>query len=337
MKVLVTGGLGFIGSHFVRSLIQKNIAVVNLDKQTYSGNPENLKDIETSPYYTWIKGDIVDFHVVSTAMKDCDYVVHFAAETHVDRSVLDPEAFLKTNVTGTYTLLKTALSNKIKLFIHISTDEVYGSVEEGESVETDSLEPNSPYSASKASSDLFARSYFVTYNLPVITTRCSNNFGPYQFPEKALPLLITNALEDKPFPLYGTGTNVRDWLYVVDHVRAINLLLEKGVPGEIYNIGGTCSIENKTLFEEILTIMGKPKELLHYIEDRPGHDKRYALNCKKIQKLGWKPETSFQGALKDTISWYTERRDWWHPIKTGKSFEEYYNRQYGQRMRGNYR
>ncbi|MBI4126442.1 MAG: dTDP-glucose 4,6-dehydratase [Deltaproteobacteria bacterium] len=332
MNLLVTGGLGFIGSHFVRhALTTKNWSVVNLDKQTYSGNPDNLRDIETNPRYRWVKGDIVEKDVVRPLMDAADVVVHFAAETHVDRSILDPQVFLKTNVLGTHTLLEAAKERKITRFIHVSTDEVYGSVSTGESLETDALLPNSAYAASKAASDILVRSYHQTFHLPTVITRCSNNFGPYQYPEKALPLLITNALEGKPFPLYGRGDNIRDWLYVEDHVKALVTIIEKGSVGETYNIGGTCSISNRELFTLILNTMGKSPDLLQIVTDRPGHDFRYALNCDKLLCLGWKPTTSFPDALQSTIAWYSERTDWWRPIKHGKDFQQYYQHQYTQR------
>ena len=333
MKLLVTGGLGFIGSNFVRHVVTtKDWSVVNLDKQTYSGNPENLRDVENHPRYCFIKGDIADTNVVRPLMDDVDIVVHFAAETHVDRSILDAQAFLKTNVLGTHVLLEAAKERKISRFVHVSTDEVYGSVREGESREADPLLPNSAYAASKAASDLLVRSYFQTFQLPTIVTRCSNNFGPYQYPEKALPLLITNALEGKSFPLYGRGENIRDWIYVVDHVTALMTIIEKGVVGEIYNVGGTCSISNQELFTKVLADMGKPLDLLKSVSDRPGHDFRYALNCDKLRSLGWKPEAPFSDALQTTIRWYQERTDWWQPIKHGEDFRQYYRQQYAHRL-----
>ena len=333
MKLLVTGGLGFIGSSFIRYRLEHDpsCSIVNLDCQTYSGNPENLRDIENNPRYRWVKGDIVDAEVVGPLMQEAECVVHFAAESHVDRSILDSSAFLRTNVQGTHVLLEAAKKYGIELFVHVSTDEVYGSVEKGESVESDPLEPNSPYAASKAASDLLVRSYHVTHKLPTIITRCSNNFGPYQFPEKALPLLMTNALEEKPFPLYGSGENVRDWIYVLDHAKAISFLIRKGNVGEIYNIGGTYSAQNKILFTKILELMQKPASLLHIVADRPGHDKRYALNCDKLKRLGWSPETPFEAALEQTINWYCERTDWWQPLKYGTDFQHYYTSQYASR------
>ncbi len=333
LKLLVTGGLGFIGSNFIRHVLQTTSwFMLNLDKQTYAGNPENLKDIEKNPRYQWVKGDIADSKVVQSLMEKADIVVNFAAETHVDRSILNPQAFLDTNVLGTFTLLEAARKSHLSLFLHVSTDEVYGSIEEGEFCEQDPLAPNSPYAASKASSDLLVRAYQKTYKLPTVITRCSNNFGPYQFPEKALPLLITNAMENLPFPVYGNGNQVRDWTYVLDHVRAILLLIEKASPGEIYNIGGTCSISNQEIFKKILARMKKPAELLQTVPDRPGHDFRYALNCDKIRTLGWSPKISFEKALEDTIDWYKKFQNWWKPLKEKTNFKSYYQDQYSNSL-----
>lgn len=328
-RLLVTGGLGFIGSNFIRYVLEhEDWLVTNLDKQTYSGNPENLKEWEKDARYRFVCDDIGNANVVNGLMKEADIVVHFAAETHVDRSILDSQEFLKTNVMGTHVLLEAARHSSIKLFLHVSTDEVYGSVGEGESKETDPLNPNSPYAASKAASDLLARSYQRTHQVPVLITRCSNNFGPYQYPEKAIPLLITNALENIPFPLYGDGQHVRDWLYVLDHVTALLLLMKKGVVGEIYNIGGTCSSGNKDLFRKILKEMGKPLDLLQTVKDRLAHDRRYALNCDKLKALGWKPQTPFHTAMESTLQWYRDHEAWWRPLKQEKSFQKYYQRQY---------
>lgn len=331
-KIVVTGGLGFIGSNFIRYwLTHHDDDLINLDKQTYAGNPATLSDIEANPRYQWVKGDIADLDVVAGVLAQADVVVHFAAETHVDRSIDDPEAFLRTNVVGTYVLLEAARKVGVKRFIHVSTDEVYGSVPTGDSVETDPLLPNSPYAASKASSDLMARAFFVTHGVPVIITRCSNNFGPYQFPEKALPLLITNAMDDLPFPLYGKGDQIRDWLFVEDHVRAIACVLDHGVLGEIYNIGGTCSMPNLELFQHVLRSMGKSLSLIRHVEDRQGHDQRYALCCDKLRALGWAPHVDFEQALTATIAWYQTQRAWWEPIKRGDDFQAYYTRQYAKR------
>ena len=333
MRLLITGGLGFIGSNFVRHILKEtDWNVINLDKQTYSGNPENLKEFEENPRYRWVKGDIIDPGVVLPLMEKTDIVVHFAAESHVDRSIEDAQVFLKTNILGTQTLLEAARLNKIRIFLHVSTDEVYGSVATGSSTETDSLLPNSPYASSKASSDLLVRSYIITYGLPAIISRCSNNFGPYQFPEKAIPLLITNALQDEPFPLYGDGRHVRDWIYVSDHVRALMFLIAKGTPGEIYNIGGTCSLSNKELVFKTLSLMEKPKTLVRSVHDRPGHDRRYALDCRKMKSLGWAPQTNFEEALQQTVDWYRSHREWWMAIKQKKDFKEYYKQQYAARL-----
>jgi len=274
MRILVTGGLGFIGSNFVRHILEKYPAytIINIDKKTYAGNPENLKDIKSSPRYKWLKADITDRKKVSEAMKNADAVVHFAAETHVDRSILAPAEFIKTNVMGTQTLLESAKAHKISRFVHVSTDEVYGSKETGKSGEGDALMPNSPYAASKAASDLLARSYWVTYGVPCIITRCTNNFGPYQYPEKMLPLLITNAFQDRDFPLYGDGLQVRDWVYVLDHVKALDAVLHRGFAGETYNIGTMNEWTNFNLAKTVLKIMGKPESLIKKVQDRPGHD-----------------------------------------------------------------
>lgn len=334
MKLLVTGGLGFIGSNFVRHALATHAdwEIVNLDALTYAANPANVADVPADRH-RWVRGDIADPVVVAQAMAGADVVVHFAAESHVDRSIDGPQAFLRTNVLGTQVLLEAARDLGVKKFLHVSTDEVYGSVPHGQSCETAPLLPNSPYSASKASSDLLARAYHVTYGLPVIVTRCSNNFGPYQYPEKALPLLITNALEDQPFPMYGGGANVRDWLFVRDHVRALDLLIAQGVAGEIYNIGGTCEIANAALFQQVLAAMDKPASLIQRVADRPGHDLRYALDCCKLRALGWRPESTFAEALQQTIAWYRDHAPWWKPIKDGQDFQAYYRRQYGARMR----
>ena len=332
MRLLVTGGLGFIGSNFVRHYLgaHPKDSVVNLDLRTYAGNPANLKDVAArcGRRYAWIRGDIADPRAVERAMKGAGAVVHFAAETHVDRSILDAGAFLRTNVVGTQVLLDAALRHKVSRFVHVSTDEVYGSIPKGESKEGDPLEPNSPYAASKAGSDLLVRAYHVTHKLPVIITRCSNNFGPYQFPEKALPLMITNWMEGKPFPLYGDGRNVRDWIYVLDHVRAVDLLLRRGAPGEIYNIGGAFSMDNRELVERVRRLMGVPKTLIQPVPDRLGHDRRYAVDCSKLRKLGWKHSLGFDEALRQTIQWYQENASWWRPLKRHGGFKKYYGKQY---------
>jgi dTDP-glucose 4,6-dehydratase len=335
VKLLVTGGLGFIGSNFVRHILARKPGwkVVNLDLATYAGNPKSLQDVAKNPRYKWVKGDIADPSVVHRAMAGADVVVHFAAESHVDRSILDASVFLRTNVVGTHVLLEAARREGVKRFVHVSTDEVYGSIPgTRHSKEGDPLEPNSPYAASKAASDLVARSYFVTHKLPVIVTRASNNFGPYQFPEKALPLLITNLMDGLPFPLYGDGRQVRDWLYVLDHCRAISLILEKGKPGEVYNVGGAHSCTNRQLIERVLALMGRDWDSIKPVPDRPGHDRRYALNCDKLKALGFKHQFSFEEALRETISWYQGNPAWWRPLKKDKGYLHYFNKQYGQRL-----
>lgn len=317
MKLLVTGGLGFIGSNFIRLILKKypGYHVTNLDIQTYAGNPDNLKGIEKSSNYTFIRGDICDKTVVEKVIQNVDAVVHFAAESHVDRSIDDASAFVRTNVLGTFVLLDSALKHTIKRFIHISTDEVYGSISKGSFKETDILTPSSPYSSSKAGSDLLARSYFITHNLPVIITRCTNNFGPYQFPEKLIPLFITNLIENRKVPVYGTGKNVRDWIYVEDHCKAVDFVLHKGNVGEIYNIGGGAEKTNLEITEKILTMLGKDDSMMEYVKDRLGHDLRYSLDCTKLRKLGWTPEHEFDDALSDTVRWYVKNRWWWEKLK----------------------
>jgi dTDP-glucose 4,6-dehydratase len=334
MKLLVTGGLGFIGSNFIRHLLKtrRGVRVTNLDLGTYAGNPKNLSDLASDPRYGWVNGDIADPQVVEECMEGQDAVVHFAAETHVDRSILDASVFLRTNVLGTQVLLDAALRCKTGRFVHVSTDEVYGSLPKGRSNEADKLEPNSPYAASKAAADLLARAYHVTHKLPVLITRSSNNFGPYQYPEKALPLMITNWIDDLPFPLYGDGLQVRDWLYVGDHARAIDLILSKGREGEIYNIGGTHSCTNRDLAGRVRRLMGKPEDLIRPVADRLGHDRRYALNCNKLLRLGFKHAFGFSEALGLTIAWYRSHESWWRPLKGQGSYKAYYRKQYGTRQ-----
>ena len=336
MKLLVTGGLGFIGSNFVRHLLEtrKDLQVVNLDLQTYAGNPANLADHAENPRYRWVKADIADPKAVEACFKGVDAVVHFAAESHVDRSILDPGVFLRTNVLGTQVLLDAAVRHQVPRFVHVSTDEVYGSVPKGRSREGDTLAPNSPYAASKAASDHLARAWHVTHGLPVVVTRASNNFGPYQYPEKALPLMITNWLEGLPFPLYGDGLQVRDWLFVLDHARAIEFLLEKGAPGETYNVGGTRSCTNRELIESVRGIMGVSKDLVRPVADRPGHDRRYALDCSKLLSLGFKHSADFETALRLTVDWYKAHEAWWRPLKRHGGYRSYYSKQYGAAKRG---
>jgi dTDP-glucose 4,6-dehydratase len=332
VKILVTGGAGFIGSNFVRHVLTAHPedSVVNFDKLTYAGNLENLRDVEKDPRYRFVRGDIGDRAQVLEAMEGVDAVVHFAAETHVDRSNAGAAEFLSTNVTGTFTLLEAARELKVARFVAIGTDEVYGSIAKGAARELDPLNPSNPYSASKAAADLLARAYWTTHRLPVIVTRSSNNFGPYQYPEKVIPLFITNAIEDKPLPLYGDGKNVRDWLYVLDNCAAIDLVLRKGKEGEIYNIGGSHEVENIVLTRQVLHLVGKPETLITPVADRPGHDRRYALDSGKAHGLGWKPTHTFPKALGATVSWYKDHEAWWKPIKSG-AFRAYYEKQYQSR------
>ncbi len=312
-RLLVTGGAGFIGSNFIRHILNKykEYSVTNLDSLTYCGNLENLRDIEKNKNYKFVKGDIADPKVVDRIVKGSDVVINFAAETHVDRSIIAPDTFIRTNIFGTHTLLQAALRHGIELMIHASTDEVYGSISEGSFKEDDPLKPNSPYSASKAGADLLARSYFTTYKLPVIITRSSNNFGPYQYPEKVIPLFITNALQDKRLPLYADGSNVRDWLYVADNCEAIDAVMHKGRAGEIYNIGAGSEVTNLKLTYAILDILGKDRGLIQFVKDRPGHDKRYALDVTKMKGLGWRPARDFRSALELTVKWYEKNDAWW--------------------------
>jgi dTDP-glucose 4,6-dehydratase len=332
VKILVTGGAGFIGCNFVRHVLatHPDDSVVTLDKLTYAGNPANLKDVEADPRHRFVKGDICDAALVRDLMAEVDAVVHFAAETHVDRSNAGADEFLRTNVTGTFTLLEAARARRLGRFIAIGTDEVYGSVTRGASRELDPLNPSNPYSASKAAADLLARAYWITHRLPVIVTRSSNNFGPFQYPEKVIPLFVTNAIDDTPLPLYGDGKNVRDWLYVLDNCAAIDVVLRKGKEGEIYNIGGGNEIENVVLTRQILRLTGKPETLITPVADRPGHDRRYALDSAKVRALGWKPAHDFASALAATVEWYRSHVDWWRPIKSGE-FRAYYERQYSAR------
>jgi len=332
MKILVTGGAGFIGSNFVRYLLgaHPGDSVVNLDALTYAGNPENLRDVERDPRYRFVKGDIADAALVGELMTGMDAVVHLAAETHVDRSNLGADDFLRTNVLGTHTLLEAARRARVGRFLAVSTDEVYGSIAHGAARETDPLNPSNPYSASKAAADLMTRAYWLTHKLPVVVTRSSNNFGPYQYPEKVIPLFITNALEGRPLPLYGDGRNVRDWLYVVDNCAAIDLVLRRGQDGEIYNIGGSHEVENIALTRAILGLIGRPETLIAPVADRPGHDRRYALDSGKVARLGWRPTHTFEAALAATVEWYREHEGWWQPIKSG-AFKAYYAKQYSAR------
>jgi dTDP-glucose 4,6-dehydratase len=317
MRLLVTGGAGFIGSNFIRHMFGSHLGceVINLDLLTYAGNLHNLKGIDNNPKYSFIKGDICDLDLVRATLDrfDIDAIVHFAAESHVDRSIADASAFVRTNVLGTHTLLEGARLHDIPRFIHISTDEVYGSTTGGSFQEADALTPSSPYSASKAGSDLLALSYYTTYKLPVIITRCTNNFGPYQHPEKLIPRFITNLIEGKKVPIYGTGKNVRDWIYVKDHCQAVEFLLERGRFGEIYNIGGGNERTNLEITDLILKLLEKDPSLIEFVTDRPGHDFRYSLDCSKIHALGWRPRYTFETALQETVTWYVQNEWWWRP------------------------
>jgi dTDP-glucose 4,6-dehydratase len=317
MKILVTGGAGFIGSNFIRHMLGKypDYQIVNLDKLTYAGNPENLRDIENDSRYRFVKGDICDAEVVDGLAEECDAIINFAAETHVDRSIEDPRSFVVTDVLGTGTLLMAVNKYKVGRFLHISTDEVYGSILSGSFKESDPLGPSSPYSASKAGADLLCMAYFTTYGTPVTITRSSNNFGPYQYPEKLISLFVTRALEGKKLPLYGDGRNSRDWIYVEDNCRAIDTVFHKGGEGEIYNVGGGNEYENIDIARKILAILNKPDDLIEYVTDRKGHDRRYALDPTRISKLGWSPDRGFDDALAETVGWYKDNVRWWRPLK----------------------
>ncbi len=331
-KILVTGGAGFIGSNFVSHALERwrEAEVVVLDKLTYAGNLANLDAVKGDPRFTFMKGDIADEETVRRAVDGCEAVINFAAETHVDRSILFPKEFVFTDVVGTFTLLEVARDVGVERFVQVSTDEVYGSIEEGAFDELAALNPSSPYSASKAGGDFLALAYARTFELPLLVARSTNNYGPYQYPEKLIPLFITNALEDRPLPLYGDGRQVRDWLYVLDNCEALALLLEKGEAGCVYNVGGDCELENVDVTRRILKILGKPEELMTYVQDRPAHDRRYALSCERIKALGWKPATPFDAGLEATVRWYVENEDWWRPLKDA-AFEDYYRQQYGGR------
>jgi len=373
LKLVVTGGAGFIGSNFVRYILEKHpeYKIIVLDKLTYAGNLDNLKeflhkdnvflrdDYETSyPHHSigsfetipnktesicqifsnfsllLIHGDICDSQMVGRIMRGVDAVVSFAAESHVDRSILEAGSFVRTDVYGTYVLLEAVRKHKIARLVHISTDEAYGSIEKGSFQEKDPLNPSSPYAASKAAADLLVKSYYVTYNLPVIITRSSNNFGPYQHPEKLIPLFITNAMDNECLPLYGDGMNVRDWLYVMDNCSAIDLVLHKGSIGEVYNIGADNEKANIEITRTILKLVGRPEGLIKLVQDRPAHDRRYALNSSKMKRLGWKTSYDFKEAMKETVDWYINNENWWRKIKEkSREFREYYHKQYGQRGR----
>ncbi|MBI5194527.1 MAG: dTDP-glucose 4,6-dehydratase [Nitrospirae bacterium] len=331
MKLLVTGGAGFIGSNFIRHILKKypDYHVRNLDKLTYAGNPDNLKEVEGNPNYTFIKGDICDAKVVAEAVEGVDAIINFAAETHVDRSILYPGSFIQTDVYGTYTLLEAVKAKGILRYIQISTDEVYGSIEQGSFNEESPLSPSSPYSASKAGADMVVFAYRKTFNLPVIITRSSNNFGPCQYPEKLIPLFITNALEDNPLPMYGDGLNVRDWIYVEDNCAAIDVVLHNGKDGEIYNIGGGNERTNREITEIILKETGKSRDLIKFVKDRAGHDRRYSIDSSKVISLGFTQKYKFEDAIANTVKWYKENEQWWKRLKS-EEFKQYYKKAYGE-------
>lgn len=335
--ILVTGGAGFIGSNFIHHILEKHpdYKIVNLDNLTYAGNLENLQSVESNPNYHFVKGDICDKKTVTNVIEkyQIDTVVNFAAESHVDRSILGAAIFVQTNVLGTQVLLDAAKEKGIKIFLQVSTDEVYGSLgETGKFTETNPLHPNSPYAASKTGADLLALAYQHTFGLPVVITRCSNNYGPYQFPEKLIPLMIANALNDKPLPVYGQGTNVRDWLHVRDHCEAIDVVLHKGKIGEVYNIGGNNEWKNIDIVKLLLAKLKKPESLITYVKDRPGHDLRYAIDATKIKnELFWQPRYTFEEGITETIEWYLNNKNWWQRIISGK-YQEYYKNMYENRQ-----
>lgn len=337
MKVLVTGGAGFIGSNFVRYMVKKypEYNIVNLDALTYAGNLENLKDIEELSNYRFIKGDIADRQFISQLFKEekFDYVLNFAAESHVDRSITNPDIFIQTNIQGTQVLLDAAKNAEVKKYLQVSTDEVYGTLgETGYFTEETPLASNSPYSSSKAGADLLVRAYHETFGLPVNITRCSNNYGPFHFPEKLIPLMIINALDDKQLPVYGDGLNVRDWLHVEDHCQAIDLVLHKGKNGEVYNVGGNNERTNIEIVKTILKALDKPESLIKHVTDRPGHDRRYAIDATKLrEELGWSPKYNFDTGIEQTIKWYLENQDWWKNIISGE-YQEYFKNQYANRL-----
>ncbi len=337
MKLLVTGGAGFIGSNFVRYMVNKypEYTIVNLDLLTYAGNLENLKDIENKPNYKFVRGDIADRDFIQGLFQEekFDYVLNFAAESHVDRSITDPGIFVQTNIQGTLALLDAAKTFGVKKYLQVSTDEVYGTLgETGYFTEETPLAANSPYSASKAGADLLVRAYNETFGLPVNITRCSNNYGPYHFPEKLIPLMIINALNDKELPVYGDGLNIRDWLHVEDHCQAIDLVLHKGRIGEVYNVGGNNERTNIDIVKTILKQLGKPETLIKFVKDRPGHDRRYAIDATKLKtELGWSPKYTFDTGIEQTIQWYLNNREWWENIISGE-YQDYFKSQYGDRL-----
>jgi dTDP-glucose 4,6-dehydratase len=336
MKLLVTGGCGFIGSHFIRHILESRgdaVSVVNLDKLTYAANPANLAEVAHHPRYRFLRGDIVDPDVVRLAMEGCDAVVNFAAETHVDRSLLGDASFIETDVRGVFVLLEEARRQGVSRFVQISTDEVYGTIASGSFTEESALNPRNPYAASKAGGDRLAYSYWASYGVPVVITRASNNYGPNQYPEKLIPLFVTNAIDDLPLPLYGDGKNVRDWLFVRDHAAAIDFLLDAGKPGETYNVAGGNEAENIAITRSALKELNKPESLIRFVDDRPGHDRRYSLDASKLAALGFSPSTSFTDGLAETVRWYRDHEEWWRPIKErDATYREFYRSQYERRL-----
>lgn len=333
-NILVTGGAGFIGSNFCRYMLSKypDYRILILDALTYAGNMDNLADMEDDPRLMFFHGDIRDKSIVENLVRNVDAVVNFAAETHVDRSITDPGGFVLTDVYGVSVLLEACRTYGIERFVHISTDEVYGSIQSGSFREGDPLDPNSPYSSSKAGGELLAHSYYVTYEVPVLVTRGSNNYGPYQYPEKLIPLFISNALEEKPLPVYGDGLQVRDWIYVLDHCEGIDVVLHKGEPGRVYNIGGGNERTNLDVTKLILSILGKPESLIKYVTDRPGHDRRYSLDCRRMNSLGWYPSHSFEDAIAATVEWYVKNEWWWRSIKEKHAeYQEFSDKWYRER------
>lgn len=334
-RIMITGGAGFIGSNLIRLILKERTdwEIINFDALTYAGNLLSLTDLENHPNYKFVKGDITDPDAVGKAMVGCWGVMHLAAESHVDRSILDAAPFLKTNVSGTQVMLEAARSAGVERFLQVSTDEVYGSLQPNDAPFTEDhhLKPNSPYAASKAGADLLARAYFKTFGLPIMISRCSNNYGPYQFPEKLIPLLISNAVNNKPIPVYGDGMQVRDWIYVDDHNRGLIQILEKGEPGEIYNLGGKHELPNLSLIKHLLKLLGKPESLITFVQDRPGHDRRYAMDWSKAERqLGWKPQFDFEEGSRRTVEWYQNNRKWTELVTSG-AYREYYKVQYGNR------